>query len=422
MPASENNKELIQNNSIEEVLEFPEGFLWGTSTSAYQVEGGITNDWSEWEKSEERIVSLQKKGLNPDDFSCGQACDSYHLYKEDLKCAQDLNTNAIRFGIEWARIEPNKDTWDVREIDHYLDVMKEAKKNGFKVVCTLWHWTNPVWFAQEGGWSNKKSIYYFERYVDLIVKEMGSYVDYWVTLNEPLVHVANGYITGRFPPNKRNIFKADKVFNNLVDAHNKAYDLIHNHYPDSQVSITGLLNYYEPANRWNPIEIGISKIAHYFANHRFLKKIEKKIDYIGFDYYFHDRIVWHPPFKKNKNVEVNDMGWEIFPEGIYHVLKYLHSFKKPIIVLENGIPDAEDSKRVEFIREHIYYVYQAMSEGVDVRGYFYWSLLDNFEWADGFGPKFGLYSVDKNTRTRKMKASAQVYADICKNNGAKWKV
>lgn len=407
---------------MEEILRFPEGFLWGTSTSAYQIEGGIHNDWSEWEDSSARLAELQKQGLDTYDFDCGAACDSYHRYAEDFALAKSLNTNAIRFGIEWARIEPEKGTWDVGAIDHYRRVFQEAKKNGFKIVCTLWHWTNPLWFAKEGGWAEKKSVEYFERYVGLAVKEFGSFVDYWVTLNEPMVHIGNGYITGKFPPNLRNIFKADKVFYHLTDAHSRAYDLIHKHYPGAKVSITALVNYYEPASRWNIVEVVLARLMHYFANHRFLKRIEKKLDYIGLDYYFHSRVVWYPPFKKNKNVEVNDMGWEIFPEGIYHVLKYLSSFRKPIIVLENGVPDRTDKLRADFIREHVYYVYQAILDGVPVQGYFYWSLLDNFEWRFGFDPKFGLHAVDRKTFARTAKPSAAVFAEICRNNGARWRV
>jgi beta-glucosidase len=137
------------------------------------------------------------------------------------------------------------------------------------------------------------------------------------------------------------------------------------------------------------------------------------MDYIGVDYYFHDRIIWMPPFKKNKNERVTDMGWEIYPRGIYNVLKYLSGYQKPLIVLENGLADAKDEKRADFIKDHLCYVRQAMDEGADVRGYFHWSLLDNFEWAEGFWPKFGLYEVDRNTFERRPRDSAKVYAKIC---------
>jgi len=398
------------------ILKFPKNFLWGTSTSAHQIEGGITNDWSQWEKSAKRVKEFTEQGKNPEDFISGQACDSYNRYEEDFDLAKKLNTGAIRFGIEWARIEPQTGNWDMSEIEHYKEVIAAAKKCGLKVVLTLWHWTNPTWIAYIGGWSNKKTVDYYKRYVKLVVSELGREVDYWVTLNEPMVHVFDGYVTGKFPPNKHNIFKARRVFNNLVKAHKKAYNIIHELQPKAQVSITKLVNYFEPARKWCPDEILIAKWLHYLWNYKFLSKIKKQLDYIGVDYYFHDRIVWYPPFKKNLNRQVTDMGWEIYPEGIYYVLKYLGKFKKPIFVMENGLADANDEKREKFIVEHLYYVHQAIKEGIKVRGYFYWSLLDNFEWAHGWEPKFGLCDVDRNSFKRTIRLSAKKYAEICQNN------
>ena len=411
---------LIKNteNSVkkENELVFPKGFLWGTSTSAYQIEGGIKNDWSEWEKIARRLNSLKKKGKDIDEFICDKGCDSYNRYKEDVALAADLNTNAIRFGLEWARIQPEKDSWNIEALNHYRKLMEEAKAKNLKVVLTIWHWTNPLWLAEEGGWTSKDVVDCFAKYVDVVIKELGSYVDYWVVLNEPMVHISNGYLTAKFPPHKRNPFKAKKVFKNLVEAHKKAYELIHHHFPRAQVSITQLTNDFEPARKWFLPEIIIAKIARHYWNDKFLDKIKNHLDYIGLDYYFHDRMVWYPPFKRNKNKMVTDMGWEIYPEGIYHVLKYLSKFKKPIFILENGLADKEDKYRAEFIKSHLSYVHKAIEEGVDVRGYFYWSLLDNFEWGHGYGPKFGLYEVNRKTFARTKRPSALVYADICKNN------
>lgn len=398
------------------LLEFPDNFLWGTSTSAYQVEGGNVNDWSVWEKSKARIDYLKKNNLNPKDYISGQACDSYNRYEEDFDLAKSLNNNAVRFGIEWSRIEPEKDTCNVTVINHYRDVLSAAKKRGLKTFVTLWHWTNPVWFAKEGGWAGKEALTYFNKYVELVIKELGADIDYWITLNEPTVHVANGYLNGKFPPNKRNIFLADRVIRKLARAHNEAYDLIHNYFPNAQVSITKLRNYIEPAHKWLPIEVAYANMFNYFANKLFFKKIKNNFDYVGLDYYFHDRIVWYPPFIKNKNKQVTDMGWEIYPEGIYHVLKYLSRFNKPILITENGVADESGGVRSQFIKDHLYYVHKAIKEGIDVRGYFYWSLLDNFEWAHGYGPKFGLFKVDRKTFARTARPSAEVYRKICKEN------
>jgi len=400
----------------EKILKFPKNFLWGVSTSAYQIEGGIRNDWSEWEKSEVRSKKLAKAGKNPANFICGQACDSYNKYGEDVKLVKELNCGAYRFGIEWARVEPQPGKWDKDEIKHYRQVLKFVKAQNLKVVLTLWHWTNPIWLAKQGGWSNKKSIKAFARYAEFIVSELGDLVDYWITMNEPIVHVVNGYVAGKFPPNRKSLFKARRAFNNLTKAHNKAYEIIHTQYPGAQVSITKLVNYFEPARKWCPNEVVLARLAHYFWNHRFLKKVRNSLDFIGLDYYFHDRIIWRPPFVKNKNKEITDMGWEIYPKGIYHALKYVAKFKKPIIIIENGLADEDDDQRVNFIKDHLRYIHKAIAEGIDVRGYFHWSLLDNFEWAEGYEPKFGLYAVDRKTFARRARLSAKVYGEICKNN------
>jgi len=397
-------------------FKFPDGFLWGTSTSAYQIEGGIKNDWSEWETATKRLSELDKKQLNKDDFICGDACDSWNRYEEDFDLANSLGTNAIRIGIEWARIETGNDFWDIEAIKKYRMILEAARKRGFKITLTIWHWTIPTWFAAEGGWASKNAVQYFDRFSALIVKEYGGYVDYWVTLNEPTIHIANGYLLGKFPPNRHNPYKALRAFYNLVKGHKRAYKNIHNIYPEAKVSITAIINDIEPVIKFSPLNQLIAKTFHYFYNQRFLNKIKKYLDYIGVDYYFHDRIGCFPPFKRNKNERVNDMGWEIYPQGIYNVLKYLHKFRKPILIMENGIPDAQEKYRAAFIKEHLYWVHRAIQDGIDVRGYFYWSLLDNFEWAAGFAPKFGLIAVDRKTFVRTVKPNALVYKRICEEN------
>lgn len=436
--SKEEKKAEITDKFIEKIMEksgkeykFPEGFLWGTSTSSYQVEGGITvdwvsggkinkidiqNDWSEWEISAPRKAYLRKKKKNLYDFICSGACDSYNRYKEDFDLAKGLNNNAIRFGIEWARVEYKENNWNVNAIKHYRQMLKEAEKRGLKVFLTVNHWTIPNWLAKKGGWENKEAVECFNRFVNVLIKEFGSLVHYWVVFNEPMVPIFNGYIIKKFPPQKFSPYLSEKCFYNIVRAYKNSYKLIHEHFPNAQVGYTAIINNIEPAHKWNLIELGISKMMHYYWNHRFLKKTEGYFDYIGLDYYFHDRIVWYPPFRKNQNLKINDMGWEIFPEGIYQVLRYLQEFKKPIYILENGLADEKDEYRADFIRDHLMFVHQAIEDGVDVRGYFHWSLLDNFEWAAGYGPKFGLYSVNRSTYVRTERPSAGVYRDICKNN------
>ncbi|MCK4520260.1 glycoside hydrolase family 1 protein [Candidatus Parcubacteria bacterium] len=378
------------------VLRFPKWFLWGSSTSAYQVEGGIENcDWGS---------------------RAGKACDYYNRYEQDFDWLEKFNQNAYRFSIEWSRIEPKPGKFNQKEIEHYRKVLLALKERNIKSIVTLWHWTNPIWFIKMGGWADKKAVKHFENYTKVIVKELGDLINLWVTLNEPMVYIS-GYSTGRFPPfQKRNILKFRKVFNNLVKAHKIAYQSIHAQYPNAQVSISKLTNYFEPARKWCVLEIFFAWLGHIFWNHLFLKRIKSQLDYIGFDYYFHHRIVWYPPFIRNFKKETTDMGWEIYPKGIYYALKYLNQFKKPIYILENGLADAQDKQRKDFIKDHLFWVHKAIEEGIDVRGYFHWSLMDNLEWNKGFEPRFGLIEIDYKTMKRKPRPSAYYYAKICRNN------
>lgn len=402
---------------MEKELQFPKGFLWGSSTSAYQVEGGIEDcDWSE-------------------KYPAGRACDHYNRYEQDFDWLEKLNQNVFRFSIEWSRIEPEPGKFDLKEIDHYKKVLLALKKRNIKTIVTLWHWTNPKWFMEKGGWADKKSVRYFENYTRVIVQEIGDLVDFWITLNEPMVYIG-GYSIGKFPPfKKRNILKLFKVFDNLSKANQKSYNLIHQKYPEAKVGTANLINYFEPARRWCPIETLLAKIFHYLWNNWFLNKIKDEIDFLGLDYYFHNRIVWYPflfstaagvkvPFVKNLNKKTTDLGWEVYPEGIYHVLKYLAKFKKPIYITENGLADSQDKYRKEFIKDHLIWVHKVIQEGADVRGYLYWSLMDNLEWHGGtkkFEQRFGLLEIDYNTLERKPRSSAYYYAEICKNNYLKIK-
>ena len=195
--------------------------------------------------------------------------------------------------------------------------------------------------------------------------------------------------------------------------------MIHGQYPKASVGLTMLANNFQPAHDWNFLEIIFAKLANHFWNDRLVMKLKGDYDFLGLDYYFHDRIIWRPPFIKNLNKEVTDMGWEIYPAGIERVLKNYAKFKKPLFIMENGLADRTDGKRMKFITDHLRYVHQALKQGVQVRGYFYWSLLDNFEWDKGFGPKFGLFSVDRKTFKRTARPSAKLFGEICKNNRLK---
>ncbi|MFZ5559516.1 MAG: glycoside hydrolase family 1 protein [Patescibacteria group bacterium] len=372
------------------LLKFPKNFYWGTATSAYQVEGGIRNDWS---------AAGQK-------YDAGIACDHYHRYEEDFDLAKSMNNNAHRFSIEWARIEPEEGKFDQNEIEHYRKVILALRQRGLEPFVTLYHWTLPSWFVKRGGWLNRKAPEYFEQYVGFVVRNLPE-VKFWIILNEPEIYSSHSYLNGAWPPCKKNIIFYLLVIKALIKGHKKAFKIIKSIQPSANIGIAKNNVYFEG---W------LRAVANWWWNFCFLNKIKNHQDFIGINYYFHNRIRGFK-FNQNENKVISDMGWEIYPEGIYHVLKDLKRYNKPIFITENGLADADDSRREKFIVEHLKWIHKAIKEGVDMRGYIHWSLIDNFEWAWGFEPRFGLIEIDyKNNLKRTPRPSSKVYAEICKNN------
>lgn len=374
---------------------FPHGFLWGSATSAYQIEGGIENDWSE----------AARQGKIP---ITGKACDSYDKYEEDFEIAKSLGQNAHRFSLEWSRIEPEEGKFDETAIDHYRKVIKAIRDRGMEPFVTIWHFTLPVWFANIGGFENPKASFYFARYCDYVLRSLGDKAKFWITMNEPMVYVVQGYWNKKWPPFKKNFSKFLKVTENLIVSHNLAYQRIKLARPEVQVGIAKNNKCFE--HNWNPFNFFLAIISKWFWNYRFLNRISDFQDFIGLNYYFSIK------FGGKKTEQKTDMGWPIYPAGLYKVIKELNKYGKPIYITENGLADARDSKRESFIKDHLYFIQQAITKKVDVRGYFHWSLLDNYEWAHGFEPKFGLVEVDFQTLERKIRPSAYKFKEICETN------
>lgn len=420
------------------LLKFPKNFFWGSSTSAHQVEGNNHNDWSEWEKQNCHRLALEAKDywqawqlkkfpemLEPENYVSGWASDHYNRYEEDFDIARSLNQSAHRFSIEWSRVEPKNGQFNQKEIEHYRKVLQALSERKIEPFVTLWHWSNPIWIRDIGGWENKKTIAYFARYVEKIASELGSEVKFWIVLNEPTVYLSRSYIVGASPPQKRNILAFLKAYKNLAKAHNDAYRIIHEKDKDSLVGMANNLGFIEPKHKYCLADQLLSRLYKYIGGGRMFELTRGNYDFIGVQYYFHDVLCFYSIFRylsgishsRDEKKEIKtDLGWEIFPEGIYHVLKDLKKYDKPIYITENGLADARDRKRKKFIREHLIWVHKAIEEGVDVRGYFYWSLLDNFEWDKGFWPQFGLVAVNRKTMKRRIRSSAREYAKICEIN------
>lgn len=379
-------------------LKFPKDFLWGAATSAYQVEGGIKNcDWSLF-------------------FDAGRASDHYHLFEEDFDLMKKLSLDAYRFSIEWSRIEPRAGEFARKEVEHYRGVLGSLKARGIKSMVTLHHFTLPLWLAKIGGFANKKSVSYFSRFAKKVFDEYGDLVDFWQSFNEPLIYATQGYLGGIWPPRKKNPILFFKVIKNQISAHKQIYKIFHTTRQKAvKLGIAKNNIYFEPFSSSSPLDKVSSSLADYFWNRYFLEKIRNELDFIGLNYYFHNKVKF-PYQNKNENKVISDLGWEIYPQGIYQVLKGLQKYNLPVYITENGLADTKDKKRKDFIKDHLFWVHRAIEEGVDVRGYFHWSLMDNFEWEKGFGPCFGLVEIDYRTLKRKPRPSAHYLAKISKEN------
>lgn len=424
-------KKAPEPKHIHSPLKFPDGFLWGAATSAHQVEGNNNNnDWWEFEQT------------LPENMRSGTTGDQYHLFKTDLALAKQFNHNAHRLSIEWSRIEPEKGQFNEVEIEHYREVLSEIKNQGMKIMLTLHHFTNPLWISHKGGWANPQTSGYFASYTEKVVSELGQYVDFWVTINEPSLVAGQSYLRGIFPPQKKSWLQTFWVIKNLSDAHKKAYKIIHAKRPHAQVGIANNTVSFRTLQAHSLMQHLLIYVYDFFANHLFyfLSNI-KTHDFLGINYYFHERIgsVDGDRFPRFLNAEitqkeVSDLGWEIHPEGIFDILEDLSDYKKPIYISENGLASTNDDRRCRFLISYLKEIYHATLTGVDVRGYFHWSLIDNFEWEHGFDPRFGLIEVDYDlldqeiakrepgqntfeTKSRKPRQSAYVYADIIRHNG-----
>ncbi len=401
-------------------MKFPDGFLWGAATSSFQVEGGIENmDWAD----------AAAKGLVP---KLGRSADHYHRYESDFDIAKSLGHNAHRFSIEWARIEPEDGNFDMAEIEHYRLVLKALRERNIKPFITLWHFTLPLWFSKTGGFERKDAPEKFARYCAFVVEHLSDLCGDFSTINEPNVFASHGWLYGAWPPFKRgrlfwikfgkpdgtwksaqtlsfsNILLYFKVTSNLAKAHNQAFDAIKKVSPQVSVSIVKHVRVFQ-AN-WNPINKLLAVGAAYMQSGMFMKKVARKWDAIGLNYYRHTK------FGDTKTYKLTDMGWIVYPEGIEFALKYLWRYKKPIYVSEAGLADAKDTMRADYITKQVAGTWRAIRDGVDVRGHMYWSLMDNYELALGFEKRFGLIEINYETLERTVRPSAYVYKQICEQN------
>lgn len=428
------DKSFLERPRVIQNPKFPKEFYFGAATSSHQVEGGTNNQWTKWERENaERLAKeagpssnfgggkgtapdwelIKSQAKNPENYISGITVDHYHRYAEDLAIAKSLGLNAYRFSLEWSRIEPKQGIFDSSEIERYRQMIRSVRTMGIEPFVGLWHWTEPLWFTEKGGWESKDAVDFFSSYVQKVIEELGNEARYWIPVNEIEVYAGCSYILGVWPPQKRNLFSYNKVTRNLIKAHNAAYKIIKSLNKNAQAGSALSYTYYKAASGISkPFNVLIARLADWHLNHHIRKSIVDNSDFMGLNFYQRCVIKGTMIFYSKEKVRRSDMGWELYPQGILLALRDLRKYKKPIFITENGLADSQDKYRAWFIRTTLSYVAQAISEGIDVKGYFYWSLLDNFEWDKGFWPEFGLIHVDRLTLSRTIRPSAWEYVKI----------
>jgi beta-glucosidase len=453
------------------VGQFPAGFLWGTAIAPYQVEGNLHNtDWYQWEAGGH--CGSTCSGDHADDGP-----DFWNKYEIDLDNAKSMSNNSIRLGIEWARVFPTAESFasmtpDAAAVQRYHDILAAARERGLEPMVTLHHFSTPVWLADLTDWENKPGwedpamADKFAAFAGWAAAEYGAQVDWWITLNEPFGYVATGWYGATSPPGfSGQVDMAVAVTMNMIDGHAKAYDALHaadtvDADMDGQaamVSIAAHMRVFQPKNPADPLDVRATEVLRYIFNTAWLDAIVDgkrdenldmdiddpgegidpawmgRADYIGLNYYGISIVVatgnedTYPvigiPFMNdldNQGLElpITDYGWTIYPQGFRTVIDEAASYGVPVVITENGLADQDDDQRPRFLMDHVYEIARAIDEGVDIRGYMHWTLVDNFEWAAGYCPEFGLFHVDWDdpARPRHMGAGAAIYKRIIDAN------
>jgi beta-glucosidase len=402
---------------------FPDGFYFGASTSSHQVEGNCCNDWTVWEKQNAKRLALEsvkygnfpswkvikKQALDPDNYISGIAVDHYNHYPEDFNMAKKIGINAYRFSIEWSRIEPKEGEWNRKELDHYIKMIKLLRKRSIEPFITVWHWTLPLWLSEKGGVMHPDFPELFARYAARLAQEFSGNIKFFILINEPEIYNLNSYLRGIWPPQKKSLMQYLRVMKILIKSHKLAFKEIKKIIPASIIGTACNMSYFEAGK--GSVNRFITFASERFWNRYFIDRVTYYMDFIGVNYYFHNRINYG--FNKNENHKVSDMGWELYPEGILPLLLKLKKYNLPVYITENGLADSGDENRAWFIEITLRSVLKAIIHGVDVKGYFHWSLLDNFEWDKGFWPCFGLISVDRKNLSRRIRSkSVTIYKQI----------
>jgi beta-glucosidase len=420
---------------VQATYHFPRGFLWGTATSAYQVEGNNPNShWWKWEQE------------GHTDGKAGLACDWWGgRWKEDLDRAAESGQNAHRLSVEWSRIQPTLDSWDEDALEHYRTILRGLRDRGLTPMVTLHHFSEPLWFHDMEAWEKDQAPALFERFVRKTVEALKEYCTLWCTINEPHVYALLGYVVGDFPTKHRGIKMASQVMANMLRGHARAYRAIHELQPESRVGYAHQQRPMVAKRAWHPLDILVRYLRYNTFNMAFPSALSTGVmktpfakvpiseargtqDYLGLNYYTMETISFSLRNRKelftyNEYPKDADLGDSKFianrPEGLFDSIKWaVRAYPNlPILITENGVEDSNDKIRPRYLAQHIHQMWRTVNFNWPVKGYFHWTLVDNFEWDRGWTQQFGLWGLDVQTQKRIKRPSADLYAEICKENG-----
>ena len=387
--------------------DFPEGFLFGSSTAAHQVEGGnANNDWWAWEHAP------GTPAVEPS----GDAIDQYHRYAEDFALLAGLGQNAHRMSLEWSRIEPEPGEFSRAALEHYRRVLGTLADHGLEAFVTLHHFTNPRWFSARGGWAARDAVERFERYCERVGQALGDLMPWACTINEPQIVARMGYLEGWFPPGLCNPGLWRRVTRNFIAAHAAAVRALGAGAGDPKAGICLQLPDFEPARPGDPdCEAFTAEMRHEMAD---IYVQDLPGAFVGVQYYSRERLDPAIPGHDKRPPEgahLTQMGWEINPDGLGRAIRSAARSGLPVVITENGIATADDRERVTYMRDHLAQVAQALRDGIDVRGFMYWSAFDNFEWNEGYRPTFGMVGIDREDGLRRVvRPSAHAYGELAR--------
>lgn len=412
---------------LDRVLEFPPDFVWGSATAAHQVEGNnIHSDWWAHEHAPDTNAAEPS----------GVACDHYNRFEEDFRLLRSLGHRHHRFSVEWARIEPEEGRIDQREVDHYRRVIDTLRALDMEPWVTLHHFTLPLWFARQGGFAKAGNVERFRRFVELVARSYGDAVSHWCTINEPTMHSELGYRFGYFPPRLTDEHIAADVLHNLFRAHAAAAETVRACARlRPEIGITLGVMAHEPLDPADEADCAMARRRDAEANETCFHALRTGVfaypdrpaeeitglkgssTFVGIQYYTRTRhaAALGGPALPDPSRFLTQMAWEVYPEGLAELLRRAARTGLTVHVTENGICCDDDRVRVEYIADHLAVVDQVRREGHDVRGYIYWSAMDNFEWNFGYRPKFGLIEVDRATLARSPRPSARFFAEIIRD-------